>query len=215
MEYLLNHSDLCAFVYSGQYQKSLIIFQQKYEQYLTKVCIAHSKLYLSSLNQSLYNYILIHDKVSLHRCCLENHQKINVCVSQCQIYELGESILTSYSFCTEYLIEKYKNPSIKKALMFIHEHLTSDLVLEELASFINISPTYLCTLFKAETGYTIKDYIHLRRIALAKKLLSETVLSLDEIAIRCGYNSYSYFCRQFKGHTNTSPANFRRKAKNN
>ncbi len=75
--------------------------------------------------------------------------------------------------------------------MFIHEHLTMNLSLAQTASFINISPTYLCTLFKSQTGYTIKDYIHLRRSVLAKKLILETILPLEEIAIRCGYNNYS------------------------
>lgn len=210
MEYLLNHADICALIYSGQYQKALDSFHQNYTEHLTKVCIAHCKLYLSSLNQSLYNYILIQEKVSLHRCCLENHQKINFCGSLSQVYELGNTILTSYSFCSDYLIEKYQNPSIKKALMFIHEHLTTDLSLEQLANFISISPTYLCTLFKAETGYTIKDYIHFRRCILAKRLILETSLSLEEIAIRCGYNSYSYFSRQFKLHMKVTPTTLRK-----
>lgn len=210
MEYLLNHADICALIYSGQHQRALDSFHQNYTVHLTKVCIAHCKLYLSSLNQSLYNYILIHEKVSLHRCCLENHQKINFCGSLSQVYELGKSILSSYSFCTEYLIEKHENPTIKKALMFIHEHLTMNLSLEQIANFINISPTYLCTLFKTQTGYTIKDYIHFRRSVLAKKLLQETSLPLEEIATRCGYNSYSYFSRQFKLHMKVTPTAFRR-----
>ena len=97
--------------------------------------------------------------------------------------------------------------------MFIHEHLTMNLSLAQIASFINISPTYLCTLFKSQTGYTIKDYIHLRRSVLAKKLILETILPLEEITIRCGYNNYSYFCRQFKYHMKTSPVSFRKKHK--
>lgn len=210
MEYLLNHADICALIYSGQHQKAIDVFDENYNKYLTKVCIAHCKLYLSSLNQSLYNYILIQEKVSLHRCCLENHQKINFCGSLSQVYELGNAILTSYSFCSDYLIEKYQNPSIKKALMFIHEHLTKNICLEQLANFINISPTYLCTLFKAETGYTIVDYIHFRRSVLAKRLILETTLPLEEISIRCGYNSYSYFSRQFKLHMKVTPTTLRK-----
>lgn len=210
MEYLLNHSDLCALIYSGQYEKALHIFKETYEVKLTKVCITHCKLYLSSLNQSLYNYILLKENVSVHRCCLVNHQKINFCCSLEEIYTIGREILTSYSFCQEYLIEKYKNPHIKEALIYIHEHLTLPLSLEEIAEHINISPNYLCHLFKLHTNRTIKDYINLRRIVLAKKLLRETHLTLEEVSIRCGYNNYSYFCRQFKQHTNTSPYSFRK-----
>lgn len=208
MEYLLNHSNLCALIYSGQYQEALRVFENHYTNRLQNTCLAHLKLYLSSLNQSIYSYILFQEKVSLHRCCLENHQKVMLCSSASYAKELGKEILRSYSFCQEYLFEKYENPHIKEALFYIHSYLTHDLQLEDIARHVNLSVAYLCTLFKEHTGKTITDYIHLRRITLAKKLLRETELSLDEVSIRCGYNSYSYFSRQFKKYAKSSPNEF-------
>lgn len=208
MEHLLNHSNLCALIYSGQFHEALDVFEMHYQDKLQNACLAHFKLYLSSLNQSIYCYILFQEKVSLHRCCLENHQKITLCASDSHAKELGKEILTSYSFCHEYLFEKYKNPHVKEALFYIHTHLTCDLQLEDIANHVNLSVAYLCTLFKEHTGKTITDYIHIRRTTLAKKLLCETGLSLEEISIRCGYNSYSYFSRQFKKYTQFSPNEF-------
>lgn len=205
MEYLLNHSDICSLIYSGYHLEAVSAFNALYDKQLKIICMAHFKVFLISLNQSIYNYILFRENVSLHKCCLDNYQKINLCCSTEKAYELGIEILTSYSFCQEYLIEKYDNPHIKEALLYIHKHLTHSIQLEDVASAINLSPPYLCTLFKSHTGSNLTDYIHKRRIALAKKLLQEPSLSLEEVSIRCGYNSYSYFCRQFKKYMSCSP----------
>lgn len=53
MEYLLNHSNLCVLIYSGQYQEALRAFENHYIDRLQNACLAHLKLYLSSLNQSI------------------------------------------------------------------------------------------------------------------------------------------------------------------
>jgi len=43
------------------------------------------------------------------------------------------------------------------------------------------------------------------RIIHAKNLLTETSLSIGEIAEQCGYKSAIHFSRQFKQHTGVSP----------
>ncbi len=54
------------------------------------------------------------------------------------------------------------------------------------------------------------DLIHFR-IEKAKSLLSETSLTIGEIAEKCGYSSESYFMKQFKKLTGSTPTEFRKK----
>ena len=48
------------------------------------------------------------------------------------------------------------------------------------------------------------------RIQTAKKLLESTDLSVTEIAMRCGFNSSSYFTKQFHALTGKTPAQYRK-----
>lgn len=47
------------------------------------------------------------------------------------------------------------------------------------------------------------------RVEMAKQLLTETDLTLKEIAVRCGYSTESYFIKQFKNVTDITPTVYR------
>lgn len=212
MEYLLNHLDLCALIYNGQTNQAITLFTQQYNTYIKDTCINHCKIYLSTLNQSIYNYILIKEKVSLHKCCLKNMEVINTCYQTSEIERLGKQIIESYCFCIDYRIESHTNEHIKKALTYIHQQLGEPLTLETLCTHINMNPCYFSSLFKKCTNCSFKDYLTTERIKMAKKLLVESKLPLEHIANQCGFNSYSYFCTLFKKHTGHSPSQFRQMA---
>ena len=53
------------------------------------------------------------------------------------------------------------------------------------------------------------QYITRCRIALAKSLLEETNLSVNEIAVKCGYEDVINFFRNFKKSENTTPLAYR------
>jgi two-component system response regulator YesN len=48
-----------------------------------------------------------------------------------------------------------------------------------------------------------------QRMEFAKKYLKETGLTISEIAIRVGYNNFSYFSKTFKDYTGKTPNEFR------
>lgn len=89
---------------------------------------------MHSLNLSIYNYILIKEKVSLHRCCHENEQRIGRDASSHNFYDIGDEVLLAYGNCSEYLIEKHKNKHVRKAVAYIHSNLGEALSLEEVCS---------------------------------------------------------------------------------
>lgn len=53
------------------------------------------------------------------------------------------------------------------------------------------------------------QYVTRCRIALAKSLLEETNLSVNEIAVKCGYEDVINFFRNFKKSENTTPLAYR------
>lgn len=84
------------------------------------------------------------------------------------------------------------------------------ILLEDLAHLTNLNVSYLCKLFKQETGQTIKDYVTAAKMDTAQNLLKYSDLSCSEIATSLGYCSQSAFTYAFRQFTGTTPAKYRR-----
>ena len=213
MELLFNHVDICNYLYMGHFTQAINLFDKKFESISSEYTLSDCKLFLSSLNHAIYNYILIKENTSLYQCCHMNSQRIQECFDYTLLYEIGLEIIRNYNYCELYLIEKYEHPEIKKAIYYIHEHIHTSLTLEQVCVHIGLNRCYFCTLFKKETGYPFSSYIRDTKMRLALKLMRETQLSLSTIAEQCGFNSYSYFCSTFKQVYGLSPTQFKQTIK--
>ena len=88
--------------------------------------------------------------------------------------------------------------------------LAGDLSLSAHAKALNVSPGYLSTLFKKETGVTLTEFVTRRRMEHAAALLRETKLPVSLIAQRCGIGDDNYFIRLFHRYTGFTPKQFRK-----
>jgi AraC family transcriptional regulator, transcriptional activator of pobA len=94
-----------------------------------------------------------------------------------------------------------------KALLFAHirsQHLVSDY-----AALLNISPNHLNKSVKAITGKSPGRWIDEAIVLEAKVLLSQTRLSISEIAAEVGIDDQSYFTRLFRKYEGLAPSEFR------
>lgn len=98
---------------------------------------------------------------------------------------------------------------INKVKLYIDEHYNQEISLEELSSLVDITPQYLCRIFKKYTNLRPFQYITMKRIQKAKILLSDNKLSVYEVAHLVGFNDCSYFCSIFKRNEMMSPTEFR------
>lgn len=101
------------------------------------------------------------------------------------------------------------SPLVQKAVACIEADLAGNLSLKTLSSALNISGSYLSTIFKKETGRTLTDYINRRRIEQAKHLLETTHLQVQTIAQHCGIMDVHYFSKVFKKLTSQTPKQYR------
>ena len=92
----------------------------------------------------------------------------------------------------------------------IESDLTYDETLEDIAAQFHLSRYYLAHCYKQITGYSIKNYRMLCRIAASRELLASTVLSVSEICERVGFSDMSNFSRYFKKEEGMSPLQYRR-----
>jgi len=78
-----------------------------------------------------------------------------------------------------------------------------------LAKLVNLSPSRLRHLFKAETGMTTNQFLREVRLSEAEKLLRTTFLRVKEIMNRVGFLDESHFGHEFKKVFGQSPAKYR------
>jgi len=103
-----------------------------------------------------------------------------------------------------------KSKLIFQAKEFIDTHFTDpNLLLNEVAASVNLSPSHFSTVFGRETGETFKDYLTRIRIERAKELLRTTNMKCSEIAYQSGYNDPHYFSYVFRKNTGLPPQQFR------
>lgn len=91
----------------------------------------------------------------------------------------------------------------------LSSNLGEALKIRELAYRHHLSPCYLSHLFKASTGYSMKRYRMLCRVAEARALLSDSALSVTEICGRVGFEDMSNFARYFKAEVGVTPSAYR------
>lgn len=108
------------------------------------------------------------------------------------------------------LHEASYDPKIQAVLEYINSHLEEDLAVDTLADIVFISKYHLMRKFKAETGYSVHQYITSKRLRLAKELLSTTSQSITDICFQCGFRDYSAFSREFKKQFKVSAREYRK-----
>ncbi len=102
------------------------------------------------------------------------------------------------------------DPKVKDAVHYIlWNYLDADLNISSIAGSVGLSPNYLCSLFKQNTGSTINDFIIHIRVEKAKKLLRKTDLRLYEICEKVGVTDPNYFSALFKRSYGQTPREYR------
>ena len=114
------------------------------------------------------------------------------------------------------LVRKYSmksySPIVKRVITLINSDLSANHTLTALAESQNISPGYLSTLFKKETGKNVTEYILDERMQLARRLLATTSLQIQTVALHCGIMDVQYFSKLFKKYSGKSPKEYRKAA---
>ncbi len=106
----------------------------------------------------------------------------------------------------------YNDTRIGTVVKYIKENLTDiKLNITALAKKAHMSTSHFHKKFKDTLGVSPIDYINEERIKFSKKILSkESNIQIREAAYKSGFNSVSYFNRQFKKHELIKPSQFKK-----
>lgn len=99
---------------------------------------------------------------------------------------------------------------LRRVTEFIDAHVDGAIRVADLAALAQLSEGHFHRAFKATTGRTPLEFVHARRVALAKPLLSTSRLSIAQVALRAGFVGPAHFARVFRAITGQSPSQYRR-----
>ena len=106
--------------------------------------------------------------------------------------------------------EETHDNRMNKTEEFIRQNFDKKITIDDMAKVACISKYHFSRLFKESTGQSPYKYLSQYRIDKAKDLLISTNLSVNEIALRVGFDDMSSFFYLFKQHMHVSPLQFRK-----
>jgi len=101
--------------------------------------------------------------------------------------------------------------NIEKALELVYHNYNEELKIEEIAKLCGYSASNFCKVFKKITGTTFHKFLNHHRVQVAKKLLAETNVSVEQISYTVGFSNTKNLCRIFKDIMKCSPGYYRKK----
>lgn len=113
----------------------------------------------------------------------------------------------AFSRKTDNLTRK-QNKLSEEIIDYINENLLSELSLTSLSVHIHISTSQLNRIFKDATGSSVYHYILLKRMILAREMITNGE-SAQNAALFCGFRDYSSFFRLYKKYFGASPTAFK------
>jgi AraC-like DNA-binding protein len=98
---------------------------------------------------------------------------------------------------------------IEKAKIIMTENIHRQIDIQEIATNLGTSYSWFRKAFKEYTGYAPAQYFQELKLRKAKELLTETNLSIKEIAYELDFSSYEYFLSFFKKRVGVTPSEYR------
>ena len=121
-------------------------------------------------------------------------------------------LLTEFAVENKPGVTAKRSHTIDDSIAYIADNLNQSLTVSSLAERAYMSEYHFIRIFKKQTGLTPHAYITASRIDVAKFLLANSDLSLDEIRKQCGFSSISILCTTFKHQVGMTPIQYRRQS---
>lgn len=111
-------------------------------------------------------------------------------------------------------LSRRKEEYSETIMNWVETHYMESDILNKLASELHLTRSYVSRLFKKETGSNLSEYLTAKRIKIAAHLLETTLLSVETISNRVGFQNVSHFISSFKKTYRNTPLKYRLKTRN-
>ncbi|MCF0229130.1 MAG: response regulator [Parasporobacterium sp.] len=126
---------------------------------------------------------------------------------------LWNCVRETYEKCVGAILSEMANQQTKPVRLlktYIEEHYGEPISLESAAEYVKLSPNYVSTIFKKETGVSFLEYLTTARLDAATEMLRKTDMSINEIAEKVGYADVKYFSKLCRKTLGMKPSEYRK-----
>ena len=103
-----------------------------------------------------------------------------------------------------------EDPLMNQAMMYMKDNFSKKICIQSISSSLGLSQVQFTRRFNAAFRITPINFLTTLRLKKAHRLLSDTKLTIDEIAVHCGYDNGYYFSRIFTKKMALTPSEYRK-----
>lgn len=219
--YLVEAGDL-VIIPPNQLHRTTQTTKATYERYLLNFYVEDHRSFGQSIGDDAFKQLLRGGCVSFPpdiardirqvMMKIEHEQSTPSAYAKPVISNLIQSILLD-ALCHGQEKEPYHGEcadKVQQVARYITYHYDEPITLSSAASMAIMETTYFSKQFKALTGFGFYKYLTHTRIQASERLLSETKLSINEVAERCGFSEANHFGNVFKRWVGMSPTEYRK-----
>ncbi|QBP40015.1 AraC family transcriptional regulator [Paenisporosarcina antarctica] len=103
----------------------------------------------------------------------------------------------------------FSHRTVNKVILYINDEVETELSVEEIAKYFQVSTSHLSRIFREHVGITLVEYLNVRRVEESQYYLRHTNKSILAISKQYHFCNQSYFTRIFKKYTEVTPKQFR------
>ena len=153
------------------------------------------------------------------------HLYITNAVLVCEKCEIGweleaignMSLLFSVLKKNQFILQNYggnrETEFGEKVMTYLLKNVSTSISSRDAARELYINHSYFCRLFKKTFGCTFEKYVLIYRLEKARIYLTNTTLSVTEIAFYFGFHNCSYFNKTFKERFHITPLSYRKQSR--
>lgn len=193
-------------------------FEEELNSYFCKACFYKMDVQILK-NQMIQSLISMKTEIirdmHLSEMLAEKHRVDSAVISMINHAntdtEMTRGILKLMENFRNDILWEFERDELSEILVYIDEHLSEKIGLNELAEQSGMSVATFIKKFKERTGVTLVQYLNEKRIEKARQLLKNKNYSLWMIAEKTGFSNTNYMVRVFKKITGQTVSDYRRK----
>ena len=191
-------------------EHALLMIRHSFEQYLDRGYVQESVIYhlFWSFEQV---FIRIRDENAADEdfnFTLPIYDPLNT------IEELSEKILTAAAAICDYMEKNNNKQDVEfnaAIIAYIDSNVTDPMInLSSVSAAFGLSDRYIQAIIRKSTARSFFEYIDQKRMKMAYSLLTESNISVNDIAVKCGYALPNSFYKSFKRHFGFPPTDLRK-----
>lgn len=128
--------------------------------------------------------------------------------------EKTDSFAKIMTICAEYLtlinaLPGNKPSTAELTRLYVYENFRERISMSDICRALGRTKSVICPAFKERYGMTVIEYLTELRLEEAKRMLTETDMTVTEIADAIGFSDSSYFTKVFTKHEGRAPTSYR------